>query len=84
VPVPVPRILIGLGSLSLEAEARDPLGDQKTAMIWGRGANALVESGRGAQEGDAYDLVGAFGGILRLTRPQWESGTIKPNSWDAA
>jgi len=61
VPVPVPRIPIGLGSLSLEAEARDLQGNQKAAMIWGRGANALVNSGRVAQEGDAYDLAGAFG-----------------------
>ena len=45
VPVPVPRIPIGLGSLSLEAEARDPLGDQKAAMIWGRGASVLVNWG---------------------------------------
>jgi Protein of unknown function (DUF3313) len=61
VPVPVPRIPIGLGSLSLEAEARDLQGNQKAAMIWGRGANALVGSGRVAEEGDAYDLAGAFG-----------------------
>jgi hypothetical protein len=61
VPVPVPRIPIGLGSLSLEAEARDLQGNQKAAMIWGRGANALAGSGRVAQEGDAYDLAGAFG-----------------------
>ena len=30
-------------------------------MIWGRGANAFMGSGRVAQEGDAYDLAGAFG-----------------------
>lgn len=62
VPVPIPRIPIGLGSLSLEAEARDPQGEQKAAMIWGRGANAFLGSGRVAQEGDAYDLAAAFGG----------------------
>lgn len=61
VPVPVPRIPIGLGSLSLEAEARDPSGTQKAAMIWGRGANSFTSSPRMAREGDAYDLAAAFG-----------------------
>lgn len=61
VPVPVPRIPIGLGSLSLEAEARGPKGDQKAAMVWGRGANAFLGSGRVAQEGDAYALAAEFG-----------------------
>ena len=62
VPVPVPRIPIGLGSLSLEAEARDPNGQQKAAMIWGRGANAFLGSGRVSEEGDAYGLAAEFGG----------------------
>lgn len=61
VPVPVPRIPIGLGSLSLEAEARDPDGQQKAAMIWGRGANAFLGSGRVSEEGDAYGLAAEFG-----------------------
>ena len=61
VPVPVPRIPIGLGSLSLEAEARDVQGRQKAAMIWGRAANALTDSGRVAENGDAYTLAAAFG-----------------------
>lgn len=61
VPVPIPRIPIGLGSLSLEAEARNQQGEQKAAMIWGRGANAFLGSGRISQEGDAYDLAAAFG-----------------------
>ena len=62
VPVPVPRIPIGLGSLSLEAEANDPAEVQRAAMIWGRGANALLDSGRVAEEADAYSLATAFGG----------------------
>lgn len=37
VPVPVPRIPLGLGSLSVEGEARDRRGQQKAAMVWGRG-----------------------------------------------
>lgn len=60
VPVPVPRIPIGLGTLSLEAEAIDAHGDQKAAMIWARGATAL-DVGRVAEEGDAYGLAAAFG-----------------------
>lgn len=61
VPVPIPRIPIGLGSLSLEAEARDRRGTQKAAMIWGRGANAFFGSGRIAENGDAYNLASSFG-----------------------
>lgn len=60
VPVPVPRIPIGLGSLSLEAEATDDRGNQKAAMIWGRGATAF-DPGRVAEEGDAYGLAASFG-----------------------
>jgi hypothetical protein len=61
VPVPVPRIPIGLGSLSIEAEARDQQGTQKAAMVWARGANAFLNSGRVSEEGDAYTLAAAFG-----------------------
>jgi hypothetical protein len=61
VPAPVPRIPIGLGSLSLEAEARDVRGNQKAAMIWGRGANAFFGTTRIAEEGDAYTLAASFG-----------------------
>ncbi|TIQ34609.1 MAG: DUF3313 domain-containing protein [Mesorhizobium sp.] len=59
--VPVPRLPIGLGSLSLEVEAIGDNGNQAAAMIWGRGANALLDSGRVAREGDAYDLAAKFG-----------------------
>lgn len=61
VPVPVPRIPVGLGSLSLEGEARGNDGEQRAAMIWGRGANALFGSARMSEEGDAYSLAAAFG-----------------------
>ena len=62
VPVPVPRIPIGLGSLSLEAEARDQRGNQEAAMIWGQGATALSGGmARASRDGDAYDLAAAFG-----------------------
>lgn len=61
VPVPVPRLPVGLGSLSVEAEARDFAGFQKAAMVWGRSANSFSNSPRVANEGDAYDLAADFG-----------------------
>ncbi len=61
VPVPTPRIPIGLGSLSVEAEATGRDHRQVAAMIWGRGANALSGSARISTVGDAYELASAFG-----------------------
>ncbi|MBA4035191.1 MAG: DUF3313 domain-containing protein [Bradyrhizobium sp.] len=61
VPIPVPRLPIGLGSLSAEAEARDRSGKQKAAMIWARGANSFTSPPRVSSDGDAYDLASAFG-----------------------
>jgi len=61
VPVPTPRIPIGLGSLSVEAEAIGRDGVQEAAMVWGRGANALSGSARVSEAGDAYELASAFG-----------------------
>ncbi|HEX9214126.1 MAG TPA: DUF3313 domain-containing protein [Bradyrhizobium sp.] len=61
VPVPVPRLPVGLGSLSVEAEARDFAGFQKAAMVWARSANSIANSARVANEGDAYDLAADFG-----------------------
>lgn len=60
VPAPVPRVPYGLGSLSVEAEARDRSQHQVAAMVWGRGANAFLGSGRVSTSGDAYDLTGSF------------------------
>jgi hypothetical protein len=62
VPAPVPRLPIGLGSLTLEAEAQDRTGRQQAAMIWARGANAITNSPTISAAGDAYDLAGAFAG----------------------
>lgn len=59
--VPVPRIPIGLGSLSVEAEARDPRGNQNAAMVWGRGADSFTSAARVSSDGDAYDLATEFG-----------------------
>jgi len=61
VPIPVPRLPIGLGSLAVEAEARDRGGSQKAAMIWARGANSFTSPPRVSSDGDAYDLASAFG-----------------------
>ncbi|WP_284419892.1 MULTISPECIES: DUF3313 domain-containing protein [unclassified Bradyrhizobium] len=60
VPVPVPRLPIGLGSLTIEAEAVDRRGRQQAAMVWARGANSFTNSPVISQAGDAYDLAGAF------------------------
>ncbi|MBW7971223.1 DUF3313 domain-containing protein [Bradyrhizobium sp. BR 10289] len=62
VPAPIPRLPIGLGSLSLEAEAQDHAGGQQAAMIWARGANSFTNSPTVSSAGDAYDLAGAFAG----------------------
>lgn len=63
-PVPIPslRVPIGLGGLALEAEAVDPAGNQKAAMLWARGANSFVGTTRVSPVGDAYELASSFGG----------------------
>lgn len=61
IPGPILRLPIGLGSLSVEAEARGPAGNQRAAMIWGRGANALFGTTRVSAAGDAYEFASAFG-----------------------
>ncbi|ACP23069.1 conserved hypothetical protein (plasmid) [Sinorhizobium fredii NGR234] len=60
-PVPVPRLPIGLGGLSVEAEAIGQEGSQKAAMLWSRGANMLTTKARVSTIGDAYSLSSAFG-----------------------
>ncbi|MGU3494384.1 DUF3313 domain-containing protein [Xanthobacteraceae bacterium A53D] len=61
VPVPVPRIPVGLGSLSMEAEAVDESGKQQASMVWARGADALFSTARASKLSDAYELADAFG-----------------------
>lgn len=61
VPVPTPRIPIGMGNLSMEAEAVDPSGQQQASMLWARGANAFFSSPRASKSSDAYELADAFG-----------------------
>jgi hypothetical protein len=62
VPVPTPRLPVGLGSLSMEAEAVDPTGKPEASMLWAKGANALFSSPRMSKASDAYDLAEEFGG----------------------
>jgi hypothetical protein len=85
-PVPVPRIPIGLGDLSLEAEAVDRFGQQQAAMIWGRGATALFSSPKASKASDVYDLAAAFGDdfgylLVKGESPFGTSGSKLP-SWE--
>ncbi|KQP52000.1 hypothetical protein ASG40_05430 [Methylobacterium sp. Leaf399] len=59
--VPIPRIPIGLGSLTVEAEALDRRNQQRAAMVWGGAANAFTNQARFSPASDAYDLAGEFG-----------------------
>jgi hypothetical protein len=61
VPIPVPRIPIGLGDLSIEAEAVDRSGRQQAAMVWARGATMFFSTPRASKASDAYDLARDFG-----------------------
>jgi Protein of unknown function (DUF3313) len=61
VPAMIPRLPIGLGGLTLEAEAQDRTGRQQAAMIWARGANSFTNAPTVSTAGDAYDLAGSFG-----------------------
>ena len=60
-PVPSLRFPIGLGGLALEAEAVDPTGSQKAAMLWARGADSFTSKPRVSPAGDAYELASSFG-----------------------
>ncbi|WP_375410399.1 DUF3313 domain-containing protein [uncultured Methylobacterium sp.] len=59
--VPVPRVPIGLGALTVEAEALDGRREQRAAMVWGGAANAFTNQARFSPASDAYDLAGEFG-----------------------
>ncbi|WP_226951513.1 DUF3313 domain-containing protein [Rhizobium terrae] len=61
VPVPVPRLPMGLGGLSVEAEATTRDGKQVGAMVWAKGANFVTTNARVSQIGDAYSLAAGFG-----------------------
>jgi hypothetical protein len=59
--VPVPRIPLGLGGLSVEGEAMTRDGKQVAALVWAKGANFVTTSARVSQVGDAYSLAESFG-----------------------
>lgn len=85
-PVPIPRIPIGLGDLSLEAEAVDRFGQQQAAMLWGRGATAFFSSPKASKASDVYDLAAAFGDdfgylLVKGESPFGTSGSKLP-SWE--
>ena len=86
VPIPVPRIPVGLGELSIEAEAVDRSGKQQAAMVWGRGATVLFSTPRVSKASDAYDLAGAFGDdfakLLNKGESPFEGVGIDIPSWD--
>lgn len=85
VPVPIPRVPIGLGNLSIEAEAIDSSGQQQAAMLWGRGATAFFSSPKVSKASDAYDLAAAFGEdfaeLLVKGESPFESIGINIPSW---
>ncbi|MGE0022136.1 MAG: DUF3313 domain-containing protein [Hyphomicrobium sp.] len=60
VPIPTPRVPIGMGNLSIEAEAIDPWGQQQASMLWARGATMLFSSPKASKASDAYDLADKF------------------------
>lgn len=59
--IPIPRVPIGLGSLTVEAEALDRRGRQRAAMVWGGAANSFTSQPRFSRISDAYDMAGDFG-----------------------
>ncbi len=61
VGIPVsPRVPIGLGTFSAEAEAVDRHGHQDAALVWTQGANDFLTGARVSTVGDAYQLSAAF------------------------
>jgi hypothetical protein len=64
VPIPVPRLPLGLGSLTVEAEAQDKAGKQQAAMLWARGADSFTTAATVSKAGDAYDLATTFSGDM--------------------
>ncbi|GJE59727.1 DUF3313 domain-containing protein [Methylobacterium trifolii] len=59
--IPIPRVPIGLGSLTVEAEALDRRHEQRAAMVWGGAANSFTSQPRYSRASDPYDLAGDFG-----------------------
>ena len=85
VPIPTPRVPIGLGDISIEAEAVDRSGQQQAAIVWARGATAFFSTPRVSKASDAYDLAGSFGEdfakLLVKGESPFESNGIDIPSW---
>lgn len=85
VPIPTPRVPIGMGSLSVEADAIDAAGRPRAAMLWARGATAFFSSPKVSKAGDAYDLAEAFGedfgSLLVKGASPFEGFSIDLPSW---
>lgn len=60
VPLRAPRLPVGLGSLTVEAEARNRDGRQVAALVWARGADAITTGARVSEEADAHTLAASF------------------------
>lgn len=60
-PVPSARLPLGLGGLSIEAQAITQANQQVAAITWARGADSLTTRPRMSEESDAYQLAKAFG-----------------------
>jgi len=83
--IPVPRVPIGLGSLTIEAEAIDARKRQRAAMIWGGASNAFTNQARFSAASDAYDLAGEFGQDFGYFMARGEDPFLAPNTlptWD--
>lgn len=88
-PVPIPRVPIGLGDISVEAEAIDPQGQQVAAMLWGKGATMFFSKPRISKASDAYELSAAFAGDFSYLLIKGKSpfgggvgGDLSLPSWD--
>jgi hypothetical protein len=63
-PIAVPRLPFGLGSLAVEAEALDADQRSLAVLLWSRGADALTTRPRASAESDAYTMASQFGADL--------------------
>lgn len=60
-PIPSVRLPLGLGGLSVEAQAVTASNQQVAAIMWARGADSLTTKPRMSEESDAYQLAKSFG-----------------------
>ncbi len=83
--IPIPRLPIGLGSLTVEAEALDRRREQRAAMVWGGAANSFTSQPRFSAASDPYDLAGDFGQDFGYLMATGDDPFTAPNTlpnWD--